>query len=641
MKPTWVAASIFLLAASALAADAPADPRRWLEEIESPRAMEWVKAHDEKTMAELKGDPRFAQVEADARAVLLATDRIPAPELRGRWIYNFWQDAKSLRGVWRRTTPEDYRKPQPHWEVVLDIDVLSAAEKENWVWKGADCLQPEQNRCLLTLSRGGKDAHVIREFDTEKKEFVAGGFFLPEAKSDASWRDGDDILVGTDFGPGSLTKSGYPRVLKLWKRGAPLSAAKTLYEGRPEDVSVSAWISRRPEGNITLVEESLTFFSARRFVLGADDVLTEIPLPVTAGLRAGFDGRLLASLREAWFVNGATIPAGALLAWPVGAPASAVETVWTPDERSSLQGVAPTRDGLYLSTLENVQGVLLRALRDGTRWSVARLPFPSGASLTLAAGDDFSSLLLVDQETFLEPNAIVAWNGDGRPKTWRRLPARFDATGLSSEQRWATSADGTRVPYFLVRRASAPLDGSTPTILYGYGGFEISLDPYYLATVGRVWLARGGAFALANIDFEAVAADLSRSKAASPRRLAIWGGSNGGLLVATALTQRPELYGAVVCEAPLTDMLRYDKLLAGNSDVRYPRTLIYTSTKDDRVHPGHARKFAARLEEAGQPVTYYENVEGGHSAAANLEQRVKRQAVEYTFLFRALFDPAP
>ena len=687
----------FFLALSlpALAAEASPDPLQWLEDIESPRALDWVKAHDEKTLGALQADPRYKSVEADARAVLLAADRIPAPELRGRWIYNFWQDPKSVRGVWRRATPEEYRKPEPLWETVLDLDALAAAEGENWVWKGADCLQPEQSRCLLTLSRGGKDAHVIREFDADRKMFVAGGFALTaEAKSDAAWRGLDELFVGTDFGPGSLTKSGYPRLVKLWKRGTPLESARTLYEGRPEDVSVSAWTSRRPEGDLALIEESLTFFSARRFVVGQGGALTEAPLPQTAQLRGRFDARLLLSLRDPWFVAGATIPAGTLVAWPVGAPASAVETVWTPDDHSSLQGLAPSKDTLYLSTLTDVQGVLLRARRSGRRWNVSRLPFPPGASLTFAAGDDFSDLLLVDSETFLEPSAIVAWDGaasDPRPEPWRRLPSRFDASGLSVSQRWTESRDGTRVPYFLVRRSSVPFDGSTPTLLYGYGGFEIPMEPYYLATIGRVWLSRGGAFALANIrgggefgprwhqaalkahrqrafdDFEAVASDLSRSKETSPRSLAIMGGSNGGLLVATALTQRPELFGAVVCDVPLTDMLRYDRLLAGNSwigeygsaddpgmaevlrryspyqnvrpEPRYPPALIYTSTKDDRVHPGHARKLAARLEGEGQPVLYYENVEGGHSAAANLEQRVKRYAVEYTFLLRELFGP--
>ena len=692
MKNFPFAALALLLASSAFAAEVPsADPRAWLEEIESPRALDWVKVRDEKTLAVLKSDPRFKQVEADARAVVLATDRIPAPELRGRWVYNFWQDPKSVRGVWRRASPEEYRKPSPRWETVLDLDELSKTEKENWVWKGADCLQPEQSRCLLTLSRGGKDASVVREFDASSKQFVSGGFVLAEAKSDVAWYDAETVLVGTDFGPGSLTKAGYPRILKLWKRGTPLSSARTLYEGKAEDVSVSPWVARRPDGRVALIDEALTFFTGRRFVLGADGSTEELPLPQSAELRGYFDGRILASLRDPWFVSGATIPAGALIAWPVGG--KDVETVWTPDERQSLQGVSATRSGLYLGTLENVQGVLLRARPEGGAWKTERLPFPAASSLAMVAADDFSDLLLVDEETFLEPSAVAAWT-DGaaagaRPEVWLRLPPRFDASGLSSEQRWATSADGTKVPYFLVRRASAPFDGTTPTLLYGYGGFEISMDPYYLATVGRVWLSRGGAYALANIrgggefgpkwhaaalkenrqrafdDFEAVAEDLEKTKETSPAKLAIMGGSNGGLLVATVLTQRPELYGAVVCEVPITDMMRYDKLLAGNSwvgeygssddpamapvlrkyspyqnvraGVVYPKTLIYTSTKDDRVHPGHARKFASALEDAGAPVTYYENVEGGHSAAANLEQRVKRYAIEYTFLLRSLF----
>lgn len=695
-RPTRLASLLFVLAAPAFAADASADPRQWLEEIESPRALEWVKARDAKALAELQADPRWKAVEADARAVVLAADRLPMPQMHGRWIYNFWQDPKSVRGLWRRSTPEEYRKPEPKWETVLDLDALSAKEKENWVWKGADCLEPEASRCLLTLSRGGKDASVKREFDADKKEFVAGGFVLPEAKSDAAWFDADDLFVGTDFGPGSMTKSGYPRVLKLWRRGTPLSAAKTIYEGNESDVSVSAWVARRPDGRLTMVEQRLTFFTSRRFLYGADGTLTEAPLPHSAELRGFFDGCLLAGLRDPWFVNGATVPAGALVAWPAGAKdASGLETVWLPTESSSLQGAAAARGGLYLSVLENVQGALFRARRDGTSWSVTRLPFPAGASLGFAAADDYSDLLLVDAATFLQPTAIMAWDGaamNPRPETWRSLPARFDAAGLSSEQRWATSRDGTKVPYFLIRRASAPFDGTTPTLLYGYGGFEISMAPYYLATVGRLWLSRGGAYALANIrgggefgprwhaaalkenrqkafdDFEAVAEDLARTKATSPRRLAVQGGSNGGLLVSTVLTQRPELFGAVLCEVPLTDMLRFNKLLAGDSWVgeygspdvpaeaevlrryspyqnvkpapRYPRTLVYTSTKDDRVHPGHARKFTARLEEAGQPVMYYENTEGGHSAAANLEQRVKRYAIEYTFLLRELFGPA-
>lgn len=685
--------ALLVLAVPAFAAEA--DPRLWMEDVESPKALEWVKARDEKTLAELKSDPRWSQVEADARAVVLATDRLPMPELRGRWIYNFWQDPKSVRGIWRRTTPEEYRKPQPKWDTVLDLDALSEKEKENWVWKGADCLEPEAVRCLLKLSRGGKDASVYREFDAEKKEFVSDGFTLPEAKSDVAWDDVNDVFVGTDFGPGSLTKSGYPRVLKRWARGTPLSAAKTVYEGKESDVSDSAWVAHRPDGRLAMVEQGLTFYTSRRFMYGKDGSLTEVPLPVSAETRGYYDGRLLVSLRDPWFINGSTIPAGTLLAWRAGAAMSALETVWTPDEHSSLQGVVAARGALYLSILENVQGALLRAGRDGAAWKTSRLPFPAGASLGVAAADDFSDLLLVTAETFLQPTSIVAWDGaakNPKPESWRTLPARFDATGLASEQRWATSKDGEKIPYFLIRRASAPFDGTTPTILYGYGGFEISMDPYYLATVGRLWLTRGGAYALANIrgggefgprwhsaalkenrqrafdDFEAVAEDLIKTKETSAAKLAIQGGSNGGLLVSTVLTQRPDLFRAVLCEVPLTDMLRFNKLLAGDSWVgeygspdvpaerttleryspyqhvsatpRYPRTLVYTSTKDDRVHPGHARKFASALEDAGQPVMYYENTEGGHSAAANLEQKVKRYTIEYTFLLRELFGPA-
>jgi prolyl oligopeptidase len=694
IRSTCLAAVLLALVAPAFAADA-ADPRQWLEEIESPKALEWVKARDAKTLAELRSDPRYAQVEADARAVVLAVDRIPAPELRGRWIYNFWQDPKAVRGVWRRTTPEEYRKPEPRWETVLDLDALSEKEKENWVWKGANCLAPDQTLCLLSLSRGGKDACVVREFDAEKKAFVADGFALPEAKSDAAWFDRDDLFVGTDFGPGSMTKSGYPRVVKLWRRGRPLAEAKTVYEGVESDVSDSAWVAVRPEGRLAILEQSPTFFTSRRFVYGADGRLTPVPLPESARTRGVFAGRLLASLREPWFVNGSTLPAGALVAWPFASPdAASLETVWTPDDSSSLQAVATTRHGLYLSALRNVQGELLRARRDGRTWRVERLPFPDGASLAVASADDFSDLLLVDAETFLQPTSIAAWDGaakEPRPETWRSLPARFDAAGLAYEQRWAVSQDGTKVPYFLIRRASAPFDGATPTLLYGYGGFEVSLNPYYLATVGRLWLSRGGAYALANIrgggefgprwhaaalkekrqrafdDFEAVAEDLIKTKQTSAAKLAIQGASNGGLLVSTVLTQRPELFRAVLCGVPLTDMLRFHTLLAGNSwtdeygsveepgmekvlrayspyhnvrsEPRYPRALVYTSTKDDRVHPGHARKFAARLEEAGQPVMYYENVEGGHSAAANLEQKVTRYSIEYTFLLRELFGP--
>ncbi|MDX6770777.1 MAG: prolyl oligopeptidase family serine peptidase [Elusimicrobiota bacterium] len=673
-----------------LCAPAAADDRLWLEEVEAPKALEWVKARNAESLGELESDPRYKAVEGELRTVLLAEDRIPAPDLKGRWVYNFWQDAKSVRGLWRRATVAEYRKPAPRWETVLDLDAFAAAEKENWVWKGATCLPPAYERCLLKLSRGGKDASVIREFDAKAKAFVKDGFTLPEAKSYAHWQSADALLVATDFGPGSLTKAGYPRVVKRWKRGTPLGAAKTVFEAGLDDNSVSAWTEFTPEGRMSFVARYKTFWESDKWVLMPDGGLEPIALPPSADLRGWKDGRLFFSLREALAMDGASFPAGALIALPIGTKA-APELVWAPDERSSLGGVAFTRKAVYLELLRDVQGSIALARRDGSRWSVQTLAFPAGASLEIAAYDPFGERVLVNAEGFTLPTTMLALDGPGAaPAAWKSIPARFDATGLAVEQRWAVSRDKTRVPYFLVRKADAPLDGSAPTLLYGYGGFEHSLTPWYPAAAGKAWLERGGAYAVANIrgggefgprwhraalkenrqlafdDFLAVAEDLIASKVTSSRRLGIMGGSNGGLLVGAALTQRPDLFNAVVVQVPLLDMMRYHKLLAGHLWVgeygspddpvmgpvirkyspyqnarpkpKYPKTLVITSTKDDRVHPGHARRFVARLKELRQPVLYFENMEGGHSAAANLEQRVRRQALEFTYLLRQLKD---
>lgn len=688
--------ALLLLAALALpAAAAPAPPpaedlRLWLEEVEGPRALEWVKARNAESLKELQEDPRYGQVEKELRAILLAEDRIPAPDLMGGWVYNFWQDAKNVRGVWRRATAGEYQKPSPNWEVVLDLDKLAEEEKENWVWKGDSCLPPAYERCLLTLSRGGKDAAVRREFDVKAKAFVKGGFELPEAKSYVSWRGADELLVATDFGPGSLTKAGYPRIVKAWKRGTPLADAKTLFVATVEDNSASAWTLFAPEGKLVYLERYKDFYTSDKWVVGEDDALTAVPLPPSVDLKGWKDGRLFFALREPLEQGGAQYAAGSLVAWPIGSK-DAPELVWAPDERSSLSGVAFTRSAVYLELLRDVQGQVALATRSGDVWSVKTLPFPKGAALDVASYDPFAERLLVNAEGFVLPSTLLGLEDAGaQPVPWKSIPARFDATGLLVEQRWAVSRDKTQVPYFLIRRASAPLDGSTPTLLYGYGGFERSMTPWYVATAGKVWLERGGAYAVANIrgggefgprwhraalkenrqkafdDFLAVAEHLQAAKVSSPRRLGIMGGSNGGLLVGAALTQRPELFNAVVCQVPLLDMTRYHTLLAGHLWVgeygsvedpklapvikgyspyqnakakpRYPKTLVITSTKDDRVHPGHARRFVARLQELGQPVIYFENMEGGHSAAANIEQRIKRQSLEFTYLLRQLKD---
>ncbi|TBR25742.1 S9 family peptidase [bacterium] len=684
-----------LLARPAAAEAPPADPYLWLEEVEGEKALSWVGERNREALSELDADPRAAAVTGELRAIMTAKDRIPWPTLAAGRITNFWQDAEHPKGLWRRTTLEEYAKPEPAWETLIDVDALSAAEKESWVFKGADCLPPERRRCLVSLSRGGKDAVVVREFDAEAKGFLPAGFSLPEAKSDVSWVDEGQVLVGTDFGPGSMTDSGYPRVVKRLARGGALAGAWTVFEGSTTDVGVWPWTVHRPDARAAFLYRSITRYDTELYWLGPDGRPVLVPLPKDARVQGLFDGRLLSLLRSEWKTAAASFPAGSVVALPFStrtgpAPESALELVSAPSARRSIQGVAIASSTLYVVSLADVKGRVERLRRTAAGWAAEPVALPDNGSAGVAAADDFDDRVFVSYESFLVPPSVYALE-DGRPRPVKSLPARFDPAGLGVEQLEAVSADGTRVPYFLVRPAGSPPPGGFPLILEGYGGFEASNTPDYLGAAGKVWLGRGGAYAVANIrgggefgpawhraaltvnrqkafdDFAAVAADLARRKLTSPRRLGIYGGSNGGLLVGTVMVQRPELFNAVACAVPLLDMLRYNKLLAGASwmgeygdpedptvrpallgyspyqnvkaGVRYPRAFFYTSTKDDRVHPGHARKMVARMREQGHPVLYYENTEGGHSAAADLEQRIKLWARHYLYFLRTLQEP--
>ncbi len=674
------------------------DIYQWLEEVESPRALAWVNAHNEPTLKKLESDPRYAPVLKNLRDVMLATDRIHLPAQRGKYVYNFLQDATHTRGLLRRTTITNYMQKDLPWQSVLDIDRLAKAEKENWVYKGADCLEPHARRCLLTLSRGGKDASVLREFDTGTKRFIRGGFQLPEAKSDATWLDLNTLLVATDFGPGSLTLSGYARIVKLWKRGTPLSEATTLFEGKETDVSSSALHVQRPEGNYSFVYRSPSFFEQEYFLLGDDQkTLTKLPFPMGGQLRAVFHGRIIMSLRGDWKTATHDFKAGTLVALPIASlnkpdPTVDLITLFTPSARVSLADVYDTKDFLILNLLDNVKSRLDKLTFVDDKPVTEAIPLNSDGTLTVVSTSTHDNQFFVQYESFLTPSTLYLVDMDSSGKLTatvaKQLPARFDASDLVAEQLEATSKDGTKVPYFLVRKKDIPRDGSTPTLLYGYGGFAVSMNAHYMEGSGQAWLEKGGAYVLANIrgggefgpewhtaglmenrqlvydDFIAVAEDLIASKLTSPKKLGIQGGSNGGLLMGVMYTQRPDLFEAVVCQVPLLDMLRYHKLLAGNSwmgeygnpDVpeeaeyirkyspyqnvlpgkKYPKVFFMTSTKDDRVHPGHARKTAARMEEYGHPFLYYENTEGGHGAAANLEQRAKFYALMYTYLYEQL-----
>lgn len=667
------------------------DPYLWLEAIDSDPARAWVEARNAATEAELEGDPRFAPLRDRLKGILDSRDKIPYVGVHGGWCYNFWRDAVHVRGIWRRTTLDEYRKPAPAWETVLDLDALARAEDENWVWAGVSWREPQADRCLVSLSRGGGDARVVREFDLATLAFVPDGFTLPEAKSDVSWIDRDTLFVGTDFGPGSLSESGYPRIVKEWKRGAPLAAASTVYEAAPGDMAASGYQDNSPGFERGFVLRQVDFYTSELFLRRGGQLL-RIAKPLDANAFALRD-QLVIELRSDWTIDGVTYPQGALLATGFDdfmAGARAFEVLFAPTPTASLDGVAATKTCLLLTVLDNVKNRIVELRREGDRWIRRDVAVPSMGSLGVSALDsDDSDDYFLTVTDFLHPTTLYLMRAgsDGR-EALKAMPAFFDAAPYDVAQHTATSGDGTPVPYFVVTRRGDGHGKPVPTLLYGYGGFEVSLKPFYSGMTGAAWLEAGGAYVLANIrgggefgprwhqaalrqhrqrafdDFHAVAQDLIGRGLTTPRQLGIMGGSNGGLLVGAALTQRPELFGAVVCQVPLLDMRRYHLLLAGASWMgeygdpdrpedwtwlaryspyhnlrpgqRYPRLLLTTSTRDDRVHPAHARKMAARMLEQGHDVLYWENTEGGHAGAADNVQVARMQALTYTFLLRTL-----
>jgi prolyl oligopeptidase len=669
------------------------DPHLWLEDVMGEKQLAWVRERNARSMAALAGSADFKRLEARILSILDSKEKIPFVTKIGDRLYNFWRDAEHPKGVWRRTTPQSYRAAEPSWETVLDVDALSGAEGENWVWHGAEVLEPEDRLCLVSLSRGGADADVVREFDLDAKAFVAGGFALPEAKSRVAWRHADSLFVASDFGPGSLTTSGYPRTVREWARGTPLAAAPVVYEGRPEDMSVMAFRDLTPGFERDFVARQVTFWTNELF-LRRDGKLVKIEKPDDANASVHREW-LLVELRSPWAVGGTTHPAGGLLACDLEkflAGERSFHVLFAPGPRTSLVGWAGTRSRLLLTTLDNVRSrIEVLSFQDGA-WLREPLPgVPEAGTASVSPVDEFESddYLLFTSSPLSPSTLSLGTAGVGRePDRLKASPTFFETDGLQVEQHEAVSKDGTRIPYFQIGRRLLPADGSTPTLLYGYGGFEIPLVPGYDPVSGAAWLERGHVLVIANIrgggefgpewhqaalksrrprayeDFIAVAEDLIARKVTSPRHLGIKGGSNGGLLMGNMLTMRPDLFGGIVCQVPLLDMRRFHKLLAGASWMgeygdpddpsewefirgfspyhnldrarAYPPILITTSTRDDRVHPAHARKMTARLEEFGKEVLSYENIEGGHGGAADNRQRAFMEALGYTFLHRTL-----
>ena len=668
-----------------------ADPYLWLEDVHGAKALDWVKTQNAKSTAVLQADPDYQKDYDAILKVLDATDRIPYGELDHQYVFNFWQDASHPKGIWRRTTIADYANAAPAWDVLLDLDKLAADEHENWVWKGADCA-PSLKRCLLTLSRGGGDAAVVREFDPDAKAFVKGGFELAEAKSQITWLDEDTVVFGTDFGAGSMTTSGYPRIVKVWKRGEPMAGARTVYEGRSSDVASGGVVFHDPAGTIALVQRAPSFFTAEYYVLETGGAPRQLPLPLGADLKGAQGRSLLFTLRDDWTPPGrATLSRGSLIAYTLPASGSpgeaAIAVLYVPDAHSAIDEVVAGRDAVYVSINHDVTGSI-HVFRPGANgsWSESQLALPAAGSTRIVTANSWGPEAQFRFESYTTPTTLYATSGEGSPAAIKSLPARFDATNLATEQFFATSRDGTRVPYFVTR--SRNLRGPAPTVLYGYGGFEISLTPSYSANFGMLWLTRGGVYVVANIrgggeygpawhqaallenrqkaydDFQAVAADLVKRGITTAKQLGIMGGSNGGLLVSANMVERPELFGAVVCQVPLIDMIRYTHIGAGASweaeygdpdkpadrawimkyspyqnvskAKRYPPVFFVTATSDDRVTPVHARKMAARMEEQGHTVLFYENTDGGHAAAADHRQAAEMWALSFVYLKQRL-----
>ncbi|MBY0240590.1 MAG: prolyl oligopeptidase family serine peptidase [Burkholderiaceae bacterium] len=664
------------------------DPYLWLEDVSGDAPLEWVRRQAAAAADQLQRQPQFDTIHARLRTILNSQDRIPYVTVHGGWYYNFWRDAGHVRGLWRRTTPQQYRTQEPVWETMLDLDALAAGEDENWVWSGAVFLH-HGDRCLVSLSRGGGDAHVLREYDLDAKAFVSGGFMLSEAKSQAAWRDRDTIFVATDCGPGTLTQSGYPRTVREWRRGTVLAEAPVLFEADAADLGAGACMDFTPGHQYEFVWRSMTFYTNELYVRDGASLI-RIAKPDDANAYT-VRGQLIIELRSGWQIGGAVYPQGALLATEFAAFLRGernMAVLFAPSATSSLDEVCVTRSALLLNVLDNVKNRLIELHHTPDGWQARDVAVPAMGSLEVSPLDAIDSddyfLTLTD---FLTPTTLALCHaGSDERIELRRLPAYFDAAPYRVRQFSATSRDGTPVPYFAVQPKDAV--GPQPALLYGYGGFEVSLKPYYSGATGAGWLEHGGIYLLANIrgggefgprwhqaalkenrqtaydDFIAVAEDAIARGLTSPRQLGMMGGSNGGLLVGAVMAQRPDLFNAVVCQVPLLDMRRYHKLLAGASWMgeygdpddplqweyiaryspyhnvsaqrTYPRVLLTTSTRDDRVHPGHARKMAARMQDQGHDVLYWENTEGGHAGAANNDQQALMWALTYAFLLQQL-----
>lgn len=673
------------------------DPYIWLEEARSEKALDWVRNENKRTLSVLEADPRFEQLKKEALAILDSKDRIPYVSFRPDGLYNFWQDKENPKGLVRRTSLESYKTENPGWEIVLDVDALAATEGKEWVYKGSTCLPPTLNKCMIALSDGGEDATIMREFDMRTKSFVEGGFAIEEkSQGGISWIDSDTLLVSRDFGEGTLSDSEYPITSRMWQRGTRLADAPEIFRGQSSDVWAGASLLRDNDATIhaRIARRGVSFHESEHFTQ-KDGEWLKLDIPKKASPYGIVDGHLLYSTDVDWEADGQTFPADSLIAvnleeWKADPNGAAKTLVWAPAERQTKRGGAITGNALFVGLLDNVAGKVLQFNFVDNEWVNKPVDLPDNATVSIAASSDETDQIMFTVTDFLNPTTLYYSDGSGAPQVLKNSPSFFDKAGMEVDQHEATSADGTKIPYFIVKPKGMTMNGETATLMSGYGGFQVSRLPRYLGTTGKLWVEKGGAYVLANLrgggefgpgwhqsairenkqrtwdDFIAVGEDLVAKGFTSPEHLGIQGGSQGGLLVGTAFTQRPDLFGAAIVAIPLFDMLRYHLIGRGASwigeygdpripeqrawiegyspyqkiveGVDYPTPFLWASTADDRTHPAHARKGAARLKALGQPYYYFEDMTGGHSGGVDNEQRAKLQALQYIYLMRQLMD---
>ncbi|MEO1968628.1 MAG: prolyl oligopeptidase family serine peptidase [Sphingomonadaceae bacterium] len=692
-------AGIALAAPLAMAATAPStDPFVWLENIHGKRALAAVDAWNAKTMKALTANPQYEKDRQQALKIMNDPAQIATPaQVLGQSVTNLWQDSGHTHGLWREADLASFQTGKPQWRTLIDLDALSKQEGQKWVWHGADCLPPADNRCLVALSPGGSDADIVREWDRSTTSFVQSGFTIPLAKSNSTWEDADTLLIGTDWGAGSMTTSGYPRVVKRWKRGTPLADAKTVMEGKATDVSVSPLTILDSDGTAYhFINRGITFYTSETWIEGADGNFVKTPIPETANLSGVQDGRLIVSLKKPL----GDIPAGSIVDWSIAdvlaGKSDGPNVVFAPNETQAVKSIATTDHAIWINLLDNVAGKLVKLTANGSGgWAQHAAQLPENATIDIDTADKKSDTIFATVQSFLTPPTLYAVSADGSAKALQSLPAQFDATGMKVEQHFATSKDGTKIPYFMVRKAGAAKPGAA--LIHAYGGFDVPQLPSYLTTepyragpVAMWWVQQGQTYVLANIrgggeygprwhdaalrqnrqkaydDLYAVAQDLIARGLTTKGKIAVSGRSNGGLMAGVAVTERPDLFGAAIIGSPLLDMKRYSHLLAGASwmaeygnpdvpadwafirtyspyqnirkDVKYPPVFLYSSTEDDRVHPGHARKFAAKLKADGDPVFFHEYRFGGHSVGGDHSEDAVRAAMIHAYLDRVLIE---